>query len=67
MSHRSILGADGAIAQRLPNYEPRAEQLQMADAVASALAGPDGPRYRGRGRYSAPGELPPMSSHHAAL
>jgi ATP-dependent DNA helicase DinG len=40
MSHRSILGADGAIAQRLPNYEPRAEQLQMADAVASALGGP---------------------------
>jgi ATP-dependent DNA helicase DinG len=40
MSHRSILGADGAIAKRLPNYEPRGEQLQMANAVAAALAGP---------------------------
>jgi ATP-dependent DNA helicase DinG len=40
MSQQSILGADGAIARRLPNYEPRPEQLQMADAVASALAGP---------------------------
>ena len=40
MSHRSILGPDGAIAQRLPNYEPRPEQLQMADAVAAALALP---------------------------
>src|SRR5262245_11019220 len=38
MSHRSILGPDGAIARRLPNYEPRGEQLQMADAVAAALA-----------------------------
>ena len=40
MSHRSILGPDGTIAQRLPNYEPRGEQLHMADAVASALAAP---------------------------
>jgi ATP-dependent DNA helicase DinG len=40
MSHQTILGADGAIARRLPNYEPRPEQLQMADTVASALAGP---------------------------
>ena len=40
MSQRSILGPDGAIARRLPNYEPRPEQLQMADAVAAALAGP---------------------------
>ncbi|MSQ94025.1 MAG: DEAD/DEAH box helicase [Gemmataceae bacterium] len=38
MSHASILGPDGAIAQRLPNYESRPEQLQMADAVADALA-----------------------------
>ncbi|MBM3996708.1 MAG: DEAD/DEAH box helicase [Planctomycetes bacterium] len=40
MSHRSILGPAGAIAQRLTNYEARPEQLQMADAVAEALAGP---------------------------
>jgi ATP-dependent DNA helicase DinG len=40
MSHRSILGPDGAIARRLSNYEPRAEQLRMADAVAAALAKP---------------------------
>src|SRR5262249_42723153 len=40
MSHRGILGPDGAIARRLPNYEPRAEQLRMADAVAAALAKP---------------------------
>jgi ATP-dependent DNA helicase DinG len=39
MSHRSILGPDGAIARRLPNYESRPEQLDMADAVADALAG----------------------------
>jgi len=38
MSHESILGPDGAIAQRLPNYEARPEQLHMAAAVASALA-----------------------------
>ena len=40
MSHRDILGPDGTIARRLENYEPRDEQLQMADAVADALAGP---------------------------
>jgi ATP-dependent DNA helicase DinG len=38
MSHASILGAGGAIAQRLGNYEPRPEQLAMADAVADAIA-----------------------------
>ncbi len=38
MSHESILGPDGAIAGRLPNYESRPEQLQMAGAVAQALA-----------------------------
>ena len=32
-----ILGPQGAIARRLPNYEVRHEQLEMADAVASAL------------------------------
>lgn len=40
MSHRDILDLNGAIARRLPNYEPRPEQLQMADAVAHALAKP---------------------------
>ena len=37
MSHLSILGPDGAIARRLPNYEARPQQLQMADAAAHAL------------------------------
>jgi ATP-dependent DNA helicase DinG len=37
MSHRSILGPDGTIARRLPNYEARPQQLEMADAVAHAL------------------------------
>ena len=32
-----ILGPGGRIAQRLPNYEHRDQQLQMADAVAAAL------------------------------
>ncbi len=40
MSHHDILGPDGAIARRLLNYEPRAEQLRMADAVADALRTP---------------------------
>ena len=40
MSHQRILGSDGTIAQRLPNYEARPEQLQMADAVADALRKP---------------------------
>lgn len=35
----AILGADGAIARRLPGYESRAEQLAMADAVARAIEG----------------------------
>ena len=33
----SILGADGRIAARLKHYEPRQQQLQMANAVAKAL------------------------------
>jgi ATP-dependent DNA helicase DinG len=37
MSHASITGPDGAIARRLPNYEARPQQLDMADAVAHAL------------------------------
>lgn len=32
-----ILGPGGRIAQRLPNYEHRDQQLKMADAVAAAL------------------------------
>jgi len=32
-----ILGPDGVIARRLSGYEPRAEQLQMAQAVARAM------------------------------
>ncbi|MCU0873802.1 MAG: helicase [Pirellulaceae bacterium] len=32
-----ILGPGGLIAQRLPNYEHRDQQLRMADAVAAAL------------------------------
>jgi ATP-dependent DNA helicase DinG len=38
MSHLSVLGSDGAIARKLPNYEIRPEQLQMAQAVADAIA-----------------------------
>jgi ATP-dependent DNA helicase DinG len=38
MSHASILGPGGAIAARLGNYESRPQQLQMADAVAAAIA-----------------------------
>lgn len=33
----SILGPNGAIAQRLPSYESRPQQLEMARAVASAI------------------------------
>ncbi len=32
-----ILGPDGAIARRLPGYESRPEQLEMANAVARAI------------------------------
>src|SRR5947209_16366107 len=40
MSLASILGPDGAIARRLSNYEPRPQQLAMAEAVAHAIAAP---------------------------
>jgi len=33
-----LLSSGGAIARRLQNYEPRPQQIQMADAVAHALA-----------------------------
>ena len=32
-----ILGAGGSIARRLPNFEERPQQLEMADAVATAI------------------------------
>jgi ATP-dependent DNA helicase DinG len=38
MSNASILGPDGAIAKRLCNYEDRPQQLEMAQAVAEAIA-----------------------------
>src|SRR5438552_12487863 len=38
MSLASILGPGGAVAQRLNNYEPRPQQLRMAEAVARAIA-----------------------------
>lgn len=38
MSITSILGPGGAVAQRLSNYEPREQQLNMAEAVAAAIA-----------------------------
>ena len=38
MTPGEILGPGGRIAARLPNYEHRDQQLQMADAVARALA-----------------------------
>jgi ATP-dependent DNA helicase DinG len=38
MSTASILGPGGVIAGRLPAYEPRAQQLEMAQAVERAIA-----------------------------
>jgi ATP-dependent DNA helicase DinG len=40
MSISSILGPDGTIAHRLGTYEPRPQQLEMAEAVARAIARP---------------------------
>ena len=37
MKPREILGQGGLIAKRLENYEERRQQLEMADAVASAI------------------------------
>jgi ATP-dependent DNA helicase DinG len=39
MSIDAILGPDGAIARRLSGYEARPQQLDMAAAVADAIAG----------------------------
>jgi ATP-dependent DNA helicase DinG len=41
LSVEDILAPGGLIAQALPTYEPRDEQLQMARAVAEAFAEPD--------------------------
>src|SRR6516162_10220609 len=38
MSLQAILGADGAIARRLQNYEHRPQQMAMAQAVEQAIA-----------------------------
>jgi ATP-dependent DNA helicase DinG len=38
MSSAAILGPSGSIAQRLGTYEPRPQQLEMAEAVADAIA-----------------------------
>ncbi len=40
MSTASILGPAGSIAQALANYEPRPQQLDMAEAVSEAIASP---------------------------
>lgn len=37
MSLEAILGPNGSIAQRLGNYEPRPQQMHMAQAVARAI------------------------------
>jgi ATP-dependent DNA helicase DinG len=37
LTPREILGPDGRAAARLPNYEFRPQQLEMAEAVAAAL------------------------------
>jgi ATP-dependent DNA helicase DinG len=38
LSSADILGPDGRIAARLANYEQRPQQMEMADAVARAIA-----------------------------
>ncbi len=38
MNSQDILGANGLIAKRLKNYEQRQQQLEMAEAVANAIA-----------------------------
>lgn len=38
MSIASILGPEGAIARKLPSYESRPQQLEMAEAVARSIA-----------------------------
>lgn len=38
LTSQDVLGEDGRIAARLPNYESRPEQLEMANAVERAIA-----------------------------
>jgi ATP-dependent DNA helicase DinG len=38
MDPSDVLGANGLVAQSLPGYESRPQQLQMAEAVADAIA-----------------------------
>ena len=40
MSNLAILGTGGAIAQRLPGYESRPQQLEMARAIHDAVGLP---------------------------
>ena len=40
MSIESILGPRGSIARKLPNYEPRPQQLEMAHSIARAMDRP---------------------------
>ncbi len=59
---RDILGPQGRIAARLDHYEHRDQQLQMADAVAAAIARPpargdrSGNRRRQELRLPGPGD-----------
>ena len=46
----SILGPGGAVARRLPAYELRDQQLEMAEAVARAIERPGSRDRRGRHR-----------------
>lgn len=39
LTPRDILGPEGRIAARLPHYEHREQQLEMADTVAAAIEG----------------------------
>lgn len=39
MNSQEILGQGGRISQRLPSYEVRVPQLQMAEAIEAAIAG----------------------------
>jgi ATP-dependent DNA helicase DinG len=39
LTSADILGPEGSIARRLPHYELRQQQLDMADAVGAAIAG----------------------------
>jgi len=36
---REILGADGPLAEHLPNFLPRDEQLQLAEAIEESISG----------------------------